>query len=240
MKSFGRLKSERFKKTVKTVSVCILIVVMILITVICIPLVKMLATDEGRQGLEKLVSDNYILGLSVYLFLQVLQVVVALIPGGVIQILGGVLFGGILGTVYCFLGILLGSIVVFFAVRRFGTPIVEAFIDRKGIKQFSFLSDIKKLELAIFILFLIPGVPKDVLTYIAPLTKIKPMSFFALSMLARLPAIIMSSLFGANLGSGRIVGAIIIFIVVAAAGIVGILYKDKVVSMIGERRDKAK
>lgn len=229
-------KSGKRKKVIRIVSLCILAAVMIFVTIICIPIVKMLSTEEGRAGLERLVDSNFLLGVCVYMFLQVLQVLVALIPGGVIQILGGVLFGNFWGTVLCSLGILAGSAIVFFMVRRFGMPVVEAFIDRKGIKKFEFLNDTKKLEITVFILFLIPGMPKDVLTYLAPLTKIKPSSFLALSMLGRFPAILLSIVFGANLSEGNILAAVIIFAVVAVVGIIGILYNGKIVAYIKSRR----
>ena len=229
-------KSGKRKKVIRIVSLCILVAVMIFVTIICIPIVKMLSTEEGRAGLERLVDSNFLLGVCVYMFLQVLQVLVALIPGGVIQILRGVLFGNFWGTVLCSLGILAGSAIVFFMVRRFGMPVVEAFIDRKGIKKFEFLNDTKKLEITVFILFLIPGMPKDVLTYLAPLTKIKPSSFLALSMLGRFPAILLSIVFGANLSEGNILAAVIIFAVVAVVGIIGILYNGKIVAYIKSRR----
>lgn len=229
-------KSGKRKKVIRIVSLCILVAVMIFVTIICIPIVKMLSTEEGRAGLERLVDSNFLLGVCVYMFLQVLQVLVALIPGGVIQILGGVLFGYFWGTVLCSLGILAGSAIVFFMVRRFGMPVVEAFIDRKGIKKFEFLNDTKKLEITVFILFLIPGMPKDVLTYLAPLTKIKPSSFLALSMLGRFPAILLSIVFGANLSEGNILAAVVIFAVVAVVGIIGILYNGKIVAYIKSRR----
>lgn len=238
MKKFeSKFLTPKRKKIIRIVSLCVLAAVMLLVTIICIPLVKMLSNEEGRQGLEKLVDENFMLGLSVYLLLQVLQVVVALIPGGVIQILGGVLFGKFMGTFWCVLGILLGTIVVFMTVRKFGMPVVEAFIDQKGIKRFEFLNNSKKLELVVFILFLIPGVPKDVLTYIAPLTKIKPMNFFILSMLGRLPAIILSTVFGATLSEGNIFEALIVFAVVAVAGILGILYSDKAIASIKQKQE---
>lgn len=233
----SKFLTPKRKKIIRIVSLCILAVVMLLVTIICIPLVKMLASEEGRRGIEKLVEDNYILGLAAYLLLQMLQVIVALIPGGVIQILGGVLFGKLWGTFWCVVGIFVGTIIVFMVVRRFGIPVVEAFIDQKGIKRFEFLNNSKKLELVVFLLFLTPGVPKDVLTYIAPLTKIKPSSFFVLSMLGRLPAIILSTVFGANLSEGNIFEAVILFTVVAVAGILGILYSDKAVTAIKQKQE---
>lgn len=228
------------KKIIRIVSVCVFIAVMTAVTVICIPLVKMLATEEGRAGLEALVERNIVFGVAVYLFMQILQVVVALVPGGVIQILGGVLFGKIWGTILCFAGILMGTALVFYVVRRFGMPVVEAFIDRRGIKKFEFLNDTKKLELTVFILFLIPGMPKDVLAYIVPLTKIKPASYFILSTVGRLPAIVLSTVFGATLSDGNLLSAAVIFIIVAIFGVTGILYKDKAVELMRRQNHKKK
>ncbi|MCD7803997.1 MAG: VTT domain-containing protein [Oscillospiraceae bacterium] len=225
------------KKAIKIAAVVILVIVMVGLTIAGIPLVRLLSTDEGRETLQAIVDSNVVLGVIVYLLLQMLQVVVALIPGGVIQILGGVLFGNFWGTVLCFLGVLLGSVVVFMTVRKFGMPVVEAFVDGKGIKRFEFLNDDKKLEATVFILFLIPGMPKDALTYIVPLTKIKPSRFFFLSMLARIPAIILSTVFGASLSDGNLIAAIILFAVVAVLGLVGIIFKDKIIDKLRRKKE---
>ncbi len=215
------------KKAAKIVSFIVLAAVIIFLTIVCIPLVKMLSSEEGRLELQAMIEADLAWGIVIYLVLQILQVLIAIIPGGVIQILGGVLFGGVWGTFLCIGGILLGTVIVYVLVKKFGKPLVEAFFDEKVVTKFSFLQDSKKLELAIFILFLIPGIPKDLLTYVAPLTKIKMSSFLVLSTLARIPAIIMSTVFGSTLSNGNIVAAIIIFAIVACLGIVGILYKDR-------------
>lgn len=229
--NMGIKMNDKHKKAVKTAALIIFIAVMVLLTVVCLPIVPMLASEEGRARLEALVDENLLLGIVVFMFLQVLQIVVALIPGAVVQILGGVLFGGFWGTVLCMLGTLAGEVIVFYIVRWLGMPIVEALIDSKGIKKLSFLQDTKKVELAVFILFLIPVMPKDALTYIAPLTKIKPSTFFFLSMIARAPAMTMSIVFGSSLSSGHITVAILLFVIVAIVGIVSILYKDRIIDM---------
>ena len=232
----GLKLSDKQKKTVRTSAFAIFLVVIILLTVVCLPIVPMLASEEGRAKLEALVDSNLILGVIVFMFLQVLQIVVALIPGAVVQILGGVLFGGFWGSVLCILGTLAGEVIVFYIVRLLGMPIVEALIDSKGIKKLGFLQDTKKVELAVFILFLIPVMPKDALTYIAPLTRIKPSTFFVLSITARAPAMVMSIVFGSSLSSGNIFMSVLIFVIVAIAGIVGILYKDRIIDIFRTAR----
>lgn len=227
----GIKMSPKQKKAIKTAALIVFIAVIIMLTVVCLPIAPMLASEDGRARLEALVDENLLLGITVFMFLQVLQIVVALIPGAVVQILGGVLFGGFWGTVLCLLGTLAGEVVVFYIVRWLGMPIVEALIDSKGIKKLSFLQDTKKVELAVFILFLIPVMPKDALTYIAPMTKIKPSTFFVLSMIARAPAMTLSIVFGSSLSSGNIAIAVSVFTIVAIAGIVGILYKDRIIDV---------
>lgn len=214
------------KKIFKSISVIILIAFIALVTVLCIPLGKLISSEEGRLELERIVSEDFVLGVIIYLLLMVLQIVVAILPGGVVQILGGVLFGGIIGTLLCISGVILGTCSVYYLVKAFGKPLIDSFFDEKIVSKYSFLQDSKKLELVVFILFLIPGIPKDLLTYIAPLTKIKFSTFLVLSTLARIPAVILSTVFGSSLGDGNYVTMIIVFLVVALIGIIGILYKD--------------
>ena len=232
--------NDKQKRTVRIAALIIFIAVTVALTVVCLPIVPMLASDEGRARLEALVDSNLILGVAVFLFLQVLQIVVALIPGAVVQILSGVLFGGFWGSVLCILGTFAGEAVVFYIVRLLGMPLVEALVDSKGIIKLGFLQDTKKVELAVFILYLIPVMPKDALTYIAPLTKIKPSTFFILSISARAPSMIMSIVFGSSLGKGNIVLAIVLSAIVAVIGIVSILYKDRIINIFRTAKSEIK
>ena len=228
--------NQKHKKAVRIASVVIFFAVMIILTAVCWPVVRLIQSDDGRMVLKDFVSDNIFLGVLMFLALQILQIVVALIPGAVVQVLGGVLFGGFWGTLLCVLGTFLGEAIVFYVVRRFGKPFVEAVIDSKNIKRLSFLQDTKKCELAVFILFLIPVMPKDALTYIAPLTRIKPSSFFLLSMLARSPWLVVSNVFGSSLESGNLLIMVVMVAIVAVGGVVGILYKDRIINAFRSAR----
>ena len=110
----------------------------------------------------------------VFMLFQVIQVVIAVIPGEPVQLAGGYIFGTFLGTVYSTIGITTGYIIVFFAVKLFGYPLVKRFVPEKEFEKFSILINSPKLEATIFLLFLIPGIPKDILVYVAGLTPINP------------------------------------------------------------------
>ena len=104
---------EQRKRNLKTVYFVVFIIVLIGLTVLCVPLVNRLTSEEGRAQLEDFFSNNAILGVIVFLILQVVQVVVALIPGGIIQIIAGVAFGGVWGTILSLVGVIIGTYIVF-------------------------------------------------------------------------------------------------------------------------------
>jgi uncharacterized membrane protein YdjX (TVP38/TMEM64 family) len=163
---------------------------------------------------------------------QVLQVVIAFIPGEPVQIAGGYIFGTFWGTVYSMLGITAGYIIVFASVRLFGYPLVKKFVPEKEFDKFSVLINNPKLETTIFLLFLIPGVPKDILVYIAGLTPIQPVLFFIIIFFARLPAMIGSSFIGAEIQSSKYLAAIIVSVVASILFVLGYIYKQRIIDYV--------
>jgi uncharacterized membrane protein YdjX (TVP38/TMEM64 family) len=135
----------------------------------------------------------------IYILVQALQVVVFVIPGELVQIAGGYIFGTGLGALYSIIGILLGTMTAFFAARLLGYSLVKAIVSPKKLEEFDFLINNPKSEIAIFVLFLVPGIPKDSLVYISGLTPVKPLRFFLISMVARFPGLWGSAYIGANL-----------------------------------------
>lgn len=142
--------------------------------------------------------------------------------------MGGDLFGGFFGVVWCTVGALIGTVIVFFLVRKFGRPFVYKIFPKQKLDDVKILNDEKKLTLTVFLLFVIPGTPKDFLTYIAGLTKIKPMKFFLTAVSARIPAMTCSVLIGANLGKGRFLVSFIIFGAIIILSVIGYFLKNKI------------
>jgi uncharacterized membrane protein YdjX (TVP38/TMEM64 family) len=179
---------------------------------------------------------NYILsfgniGIMVFIFFQFVQVVIAAIPGEAVQIAGGYIFGVFLGTLYSIAGILAGSMTAFYMARIVGLPLVKYFVPQEKFKSIAHRINSQKSEVAIFILFLIPGIPKDILVYVCGVTPINPLKFFAVILIARLPGIIGSSIIGANIFGKNYIAAIILSIAAAILFIIGLLLKDKILSI---------
>ena len=141
----------------------------------------------------------------------ILQIVVAVIPGEPLEIAGGYAFGALEGTLLCVLGAFLGRLMVFLLVRRFGTMAVEVFFPQEKLQSLRFLQNEKRLSFWVFLLFFLPGTPKDVLTYFVGLTKLPLRIWVFISLVAPLPSIITSTIGGNALGMGNYAFAVAVF-----------------------------
>lgn len=127
---------------------------------------------------------------------------------------------------------MIASSAIFFLVRRFGYRLVARIFGEQKLSEFKFINNTKKVETVTFILFLIPGTPKDMLTYLAGVSKIRPAQFLLISTFARIPSIITSTWMGASVSRGNWGMAIVVFLLTAAIGLVGILYKQRVMDWL--------
>lgn len=177
-------------------------------------------------------------GEAVFVLLQAVQVVVAPIPGELTQFAGGFIYGTWWGVLYSVLGILLGSMVVFSLGRIFGLPLLKWVIPNAAFEKFSFLLNHPKTELAILILFLIPGSPKDILTYIAGLTPVKPTHFFIAAMVARFPGILLSSYIGAHVEEKNYMAVAIASGIALGLFVIGVLMQDRIMALFKHRKKK--
>ena len=161
-------------------------------------------------------------GRAAFVGMVMLQVVLALLPGEPLEIAAGYAFGFWEGTLLCVVGVTLASALVFLFVKRFGRRVVEVFFTTEQIASVRFLHDRRRLVLLTTILFLIPGTPKDVMTYCIGLTDMKLSTWLLIASLARLPSIVTSTIGGNALGLQNYTFAVIVFaatIVISAAGI---------------------
>ena len=171
--------------------------------------------------------------------LQCAQVVIALIPGEVIELGAGYAYGAVEGTLICMSGIAVSSAIIFYLTRKIGTPLVELFISREKISELRFINSEKKLKRLIFLLFFIPGTPKDILTYFVGLTNIRLSQFLTISLVARIPSLLSSTLCGGMIGEKNYISALIIYAVTAAISIGGYLLYNQLIARKQSKNDRS-
>lgn len=158
-----------------------------------------------------------------FLGMLLFQVVFAFIPGGVFEVAGGYAFGAVEGTILSIIGTTLGSAAVFLLVKKYGLKFVLLFFTQEKLDSVQFIHNKKRLYLIIFIAFIIPGTPKDLLCYVAGLTDMKLGIWLLITSIARIPAITISTIGGNAIGAESYTFALGVFLFILIFSAVGIL-----------------
>lgn len=171
------------------------------------PIMKNIATEEGRLAFKAKIENSGIWGLLMIFALEVAQIFLVIIPGEPLEILAGMCYGSIGGAIFITASVFVTTTIIVLLVRKYGRKFVyESFNEEKvkKIENSKLLRNPQKVELAMIILFLLPGTPKDLLSYIGGLLPIKPSRFILISTFARFPSVISSTVAGAHIVSGNI------------------------------------
>ena len=210
---------ERRRKKLAAISLAVVALLAVLLTLFISGWLQSFSQDDFREYIRSFGA----LGPLVLLGLQILQVFIALIPGEIVESAAGYACGPWMGTAVCYLGICIASVLIFTLTRRYGVRLVEVFISREKINELRFLNTERKRNNLIFLLFFIPGTPKDLLTYFVGLTDIRLRTFLLLSMVARIPSVISSTFGGHLLGEQRYLGAVILYGITGLLSLAGLL-----------------
>lgn len=213
-------------RTKRAVAIAALAAALCAAAVIFAPLIQKLCDPALREKFTEYVDSLGAPGYALMLGLQILQVFVAIIPGEPVELMAGVICGGLGGLVLCLAGSALASAAVFMVMRRLGPPLLNRIFRKKRLEEYSFMQDSRKLELVTLVLFLMPATPKDMLTYVAGTTPISLRRFLIITTLARIPSVASSTFIGDSVLSGRWHVAIIIAVITIGLGLIGIFFRE--------------
>ena len=180
--------------------------------------------DAG--AVRAFVADHAILSRLAMLGINMAQVLLAFLPGEPVELASGYAFGFIEGTFMCLIAAALATTLIYAGVRRWGWKLVGLFFDRATFDRFSWLQDAKRLELVMLVVFLIPGTPKDFLTYFAGLTGMRFAPVVLIATFGRIPSIVTSTIAASAFGSGNYGVAVLATVAsFAMLAVGGALYK---------------
>ncbi len=168
----------------------------------------------------------------VFIALQSFQVIVFMIPGELVQMAGGFIFGLWFGTLWSVIGISFGSIFNFYMGRFLGRPFAMAILGIERMHKVDMLSAGSRIKTAYFMLFLVPGIPKDTLCYAAGAGKLSLTGFMAISMLGRLPGIFGSSCIGASVFDSNYILSLVLLLAALVFLVLGVFYKEKLLKYL--------
>lgn len=190
---------------------------------------------SDSEAFRAWIDSHGFVGKLAYIGIIALQIIVAIIPGEPIELVGGYAFGAWQGLLLAEIGILLSSATVFLAVKKWGVRAVEAFFPVEKIRSFSFLQNDTRRNAIVFLIFFIPGSPKDVLTYFVGLTPMTLAQWLFITTVARIPSVLSSTLTGAAMGESRFFAAAVIYGLTALLSLAGALVYRKFMAKKGEK-----
>lgn len=197
------------KKRIKIIKIMILIIAVALIVGLIaylFPVMKNLSTHEGQVAFKEKVNESGMYGFLTLLGLQIAQIFLVILPGEPLEILAGMCYGAVGGTIFILFSVFLTTTLLYWLVRKFGKKFIYESFDKKRIDKIEnskVFQNPKTIEYILAICFAVTGAPKDILVYIGGLLPIKPIRFIMIATFCRFPSIISSTIVGKYFSEGN-------------------------------------
>lgn len=190
---------------------------------------------QDKNFLKEIVASYGLMAPLVFIGIQALQVIISPIPGEITGPVGGALFGTWWGLVYSSIGLTVGTLLCFAVGRRWGEPLVRPWLSERHWARMSFILEAEGVILC-FILYLIPGFPKDIISYLFGLSPMPFWVFAVVSTLGRIPGTWISSYFGANVAEQQYLYAAIFIALIMAVCLPCYYYRDRIIKRFLRKR----
>jgi len=230
--------SDRTRWALVTLALAATLTVVLWLVVIDAPLVRFLVRlYRDKYFLRDTVAAWGWMAPLVFMAIQALQVIISPIPGEITGPVGGALFGTLWGLIYSTVGLTFGTLLCFWMGRKWGEPLVRPFLSEHNWNRMNFILEAEGAIIC-FVLYLIPGFPKDILSYLFGLSPMSFWVFAVVSTLGRLPGTWISSYFGAHVAEQQYVYAVAFIAIVLAICLPLFYYRDRILAGMHRRQEK--
>ncbi len=226
--------SENRKKRIRTI-VSVVKLLLLFCIVIGLPIYvyftypQLIDQFKSLEHINQLLKQYKVASIFTYIGLQVFQIIVSVLPGQALQFAAGYAYGFWFGFLLSLGGVALGTIITFYLARILGKEALHVIFGEEKFSKFVHTLNSKRSFLVLFVIFLIPGIPKDLFTYAAGVSEIRIIPFLFISLVGRTPAMVGSIMMGSMFYSGSYVGLFIIGIVAVILFVAGLLHRDNLI-----------
>ena len=201
-------------KTVRIISFILLVLFFIGTINFLFPIIKSINTEEGRIVAQDKIKNQGIVGMLFIIIIEILKIFTIFFPGEPIELLSGMCFGPIVGLIVIYVGIAISTFLISKIVKFLGVDFVKSLIKEEKYDKVNdmFEKYPKRVEGILFLLYFLPIVPKDFITYFGSLLPISSKRFLFISLVARFPAVFSSTLIGSLILSGKFIESLLVYI----------------------------
>ena len=236
-------RQDKIRKRIKTAGIIIKFAILLII-VIGIPLYVYFAQHEIIEQFDSIKDVNAMLheykgySILVYLAAQIIQIIICVIPGQMLQFAAGYTFGFWLGLILSWIGAAIGAVISYYLAKLLGQGILYLIFDENQMESFIEKLNSKKAIIAVFVIYLIPGLPKDACSYAAGISNIKLKPFLLVSLIGRTPAMAGSLLIGNQVEVGAYTLAIIIGVMAVVLFVLGLIFRNQITNILDKAYDR--
>lgn len=236
-------KKDRLRKKFK-IFTAVLKMLIFLVILVGIPLYiyffhhSIIDEFSSLERVNALFAEYKTKSILFYILAQILQIVICIIPGQWLQFAAGYAYGFWLGYLYSLIGAALGSVMTYYIAKILGHDAMHLIFGEEKIKKMLETMNSKRAVVIIFLIFLIPGVPKDLCNYVAGLSEVKLKPFLIVSLIGRSPGMMGSLLIGRQISTGGYMSAGIIAAVAIILCIIGLIFRKKLTVILDKAYDK--
>ena len=223
------MKKANIKKIRKNIAIAVFIVLLVMLIKI-FPMFMSLTTEEGRIAFGYKISNLGMEGAVAILALEICKILLVFLPGEPIELLAGMCYGPFLGLLIIYVGVIVSNLLIILLVKKYGVAFVEDVVPQDKLSKVTGMinNNPGKSEVTLFVLYFLPLLPKDFITYIASLLPISKSKIILISILGRFPAVISSVLVGSKILVSDVKSIIIIYLVsYIISGAIAMIYKKK-------------
>ncbi len=241
--SFTKSKKDKLKKRFKIFS-SIFKFGLLLMILIGIPLYIYFFQHDIIEQFSSLEDVNAFFeeyrtqSIFIYIAVQVLQIVICIIPGQWLQFAAGYMYGFWLGYLWSLAGAFIGTVITYYLAKLLGHDVMHLIFSEDKIRSMLKKLNSKKAVILVFLIYLIPGVPKDLCSYVAGLSEMKLKPFLIISLIGRSPGMMGSLLIGRQVEVGGYTSAIIIAVIALVLCLLGVLFRKQITSVMDKAYDK--
>ncbi len=199
------------------------------------PIIRLLVRlYRDKHFLKETVASWGLMAPVVFILIQAMQVIISPIPGEMTGPVGGALFGTWWGLIYSTIGLTMGTLLCFALGRKWGEPLVRPWLSDHNWNRLSFIIEAEGAIIC-FVLYVIPGFPKDIMSYLFGISPMPFWIFAVVSTLGRLPGTFVSSFFGAHVAEQQYVYALAILAIIVAFCLPLYYYRSRIIRALGAR-----
>lgn len=221
-------KTESKTKILKKIIFIVIIVFIVFGLIKIFPIFRSLASEDGRIKFENEIHELGLKGPLYLIGLEVAKIILVFLPGEPIELLAGMCYGLIGGLASIYTGVVLSNILIILSVKRYGIKFVKEVVPEDKIEKIeeTINKNPSKSEITLLVLYFLPALPKDFITYVASLLPISKKKLFMITLFGRFPGVFSSVLVGGKILDGDIKSIIIIYVITyIISALITMIYK---------------